>query len=113
MRAATAAEMVRDVGRRRSGSGRSANRCPPREGHRVAKLRAEADARGPSSHRTAAFTTTRCIAPGREDPMVFQQHSWTAVLGQSGDDALTAVIAADERERADGDLPAELGRVRG
>jgi hypothetical protein len=45
--------------------------------------------------------------------MVFQQHSWTAVLGQSGDDALTAVIAVDERKRADRDLPVELGRVRG
>ena len=102
------------AGRRRSGSGRRARR------HRLAAIgtgsprtRARCTVRATSSHMTAALTAARASRADGEDAVVAHQHRRRAVPGQRRDDALADVVAADERERSDRDLPAELVRLRG
>src|SRR5262245_44298538 len=49
----------------------------------------------------------------REDPVRAHQHRRRAVPGERVDDAAADLLVADERERPDGDLAAELVRHRG
>ena len=69
--------------------------------------------RATSSHITAAFTAALARPADREHAVVGMQHRRRAVAGQGRDDALADVVVADDRERADRDLAAELVGHRG
>ena len=64
--------------------------------------------RATSSHITAALTAARAVGADGEDAVVLHQHGRRAAAAQRLDDAAADRVVADERERADRDLAAEL-----
>src|SRR6185369_10649584 len=84
-----------------------------RDGRRLAQLPGDMDgARHVFAHDRRLHRGAGVPADG-EDTVVSHEYRRRPVPGQRRDDALTDVVAADERERADGDLPTELVRHRG
>ena len=69
--------------------------------------------RATSSHITAALTAARAVAADGEDAVVAHQHRGGSVPAQRVDDAAADVVVADQRERPDRDLAAELVGQRG
>ena len=77
-------------------------------GDRLAELAGDVHLRATSSHITAALTAARGVWPIVKTPWFLQQHGRRAMAAQRLHDRLADVLAADQRERSDRDLPAEL-----
>ena len=108
---------VRDAlsaGRRRSGSGHRARRCPFRSsGMGVPRARARCTVRATSSHMTAALRASRGSRPRVKTPWLRISTAGERCAGERVDDPAADLGVADQRERADRDLAAELVGHRG
>ena len=100
--------------RRRSGSGRRAHRCPlGSSGMGSPRRRARCTVRATSSHITAALIASRGPAPRVITPWLRISTAGERWPAERLDDDAPDLLVADERERPDRDLAAELVGHRG